>query len=225
MERGIDEGLVKELSDGTKESMLILQTLVSGSDEQIEALNQALAGVDEGRQRASDAIAGIQVDWDTKMGELQANAYADGQYVSEGFAQGIESQKSRLEDAIRYVSNAARNQFLTTWEINSPSRVAADMARWIPLGAAEGVESETTAFISAVKKMYDVSSSYTLPAVRSPYLPDYPAIVGSEKSVSIHLGGVQISLAAPQNTDLEALARLVGDTINEEAIRLAVAYG
>lgn len=225
MERGIDQGLVQKLSDGSVESMMILDTLVHGTDEQIAALNDALGGVEEGRSRVAATAAYIQMDWQGAMAELVDSAYADGQYVVIGFADGITAEQQRFVRAIRNLSNAGQQEFREIWSINSPSAVADDMAHWIPIGAAQGVDREADTFIESISRLYtDIPYALDFSHMVSG-LSGYHQLPTATQTVNVSLGGVNVSLSAPQGTDLPALAQMVADTINETAIRRAIAYG
>lgn len=224
MERGIDQGLIQKLSDGSVESMQILATLVSGTDEQITLLNDSLGNVEEGRQRIATVAGYIQQDWNGAMVELRESATADGGYVVAGLAAGVDAGRDQFTASVGAVAWAGMNKFKEIWAINSPSAVAADLAHWIPIGAAKGVESEIPAFEAAMDRLY-YASSFEMPSfyAHTGYVDGYHG--SAAKSTRIDLGGVNISLTAPQGTDLQTLARMVGDTINEQAIRRAIARG
>ncbi len=224
MERGIDQGLIQKLSDGSVESMQILATLVSGTDEQIALLNDSLGNVEEGRQRVATVAGYIQQDWQGAMVELRADATASGGYIVDGLADGIESNLSQFTSAMYGLASAGIASFRQTWSINSPSAVAADLAHWIPLGAAKGVESEIPAFEAAMDRLY-YASAFAIPDFHASmgYMRGHQGI--APDNTRIDLGGVTINLTAPQGTDLQTLARMVGDTINDQAIRRAIARG
>lgn len=223
MDRGIDQGLIQKLSDGSVESMQILNTLVSGTDEQIALLNDSLGNVDDGRQRVDAAVLKLQENWNGTMLELRESATADGSYIVEGLAAGIEADRSKFTSAVAGLAWAGRSSFKEIWSINSPSAVAKDLAHWIPLGAAEGVDSEIPAFEAAMDRLY-YASAFTIPDFHAS--TGYRGYQGSiPQSTRIDLGGVTINLTAPQGTDLQTLARMVGDTINDQAIRRAIARG
>lgn len=224
MDRGIDQGLVRKLSDGSVESMQILDTLVSGTDEQIALLNDSLGNVEEGRQRVDAAVNGIQEDFLRSMGVLHDDATASGGYIVEGLAGGVEEEQHQFVAAVGALAWSGMNKFKEIWSINSPSAVAADLAHWIPIGAAKGVESEIPAFEAAMDQLY-YASSFSIPDfhARTGYMGGHQGNI--PQSTRIDLGGVNITLTAPQGTDLQTLARMVGDTINDKAIRRAIARG
>ena len=51
LRRGVDEGLIAKLSDGSEESAQILAAIVAGTDEEIAALNASFGGVAEGKEK------------------------------------------------------------------------------------------------------------------------------------------------------------------------------
>ena len=147
--------------------------------------------------------------------------------------------------------------FRNEMTIASPSRVMEDIARWIPAGAAQGVDKASAVFERSMRELAmsganqfsgyvsqhkalsdglfrsDLLSAYEIgfdlsdiaDVLYAPRRVVPSGVGGVMRHTQVNLGGVSISLSAPAGTDLETLARMVGDAINEEAIRLAVAYG
>ena len=70
MEMGVDEGLVKKLSDGSQESAQYLDAIVKGGEEKVAELNEQFAKVEEGKKTFSDTVAQMETDFDKKMGEM-----------------------------------------------------------------------------------------------------------------------------------------------------------
>lgn len=56
-ERGISQGLLQQLSDGSEQSAMLLAELVNATDGQIQELNEKFAGVEEGKENFSGAMA------------------------------------------------------------------------------------------------------------------------------------------------------------------------
>ncbi len=57
VERGVNEGLLAQLSDGTEESAVLLAQLAQMTDEEIENVNASFAKVQEGKDNFADSVA------------------------------------------------------------------------------------------------------------------------------------------------------------------------
>ena len=91
LDMGLDETLVRQLSDGSQESMQILNELVSSTDTDVDAINEAFRGVEEAKETVSSTMADIQTDMSGRLAELAGAvesewgtmAYAVGESCSE----------------------------------------------------------------------------------------------------------------------------------------------
>ena len=159
MELGVDEGLVKKLSDGSEESAQILAAIVAGGEDEIAALNEQLAKVEEGKNAFGDAVAEMETDFSDKMADIEkrmqecvdeldvsVEAGVAGAATIEGYIEGAESMRSSLVSTYRSLARAANNAYKSTLDINSPSRVFREHGKNTVRGAIEGVEEEKDSF-------------------------------------------------------------------------------
>lgn len=155
MELGVDEGLIRKLSDGSEESAQILAAIVEGGEEDIAALNEQLAKVEEGKEAFSETVAEMETDFSDKMKDIEdrvkemadeldasAEAQAAGMATIDGYIDGAESMRSSLVSTYRSLANAANNAYKSTLEIHSPSRIFKEDGRNTIRGAIEGAEEE-----------------------------------------------------------------------------------
>lgn len=155
MELGVDEGLIKKLSDGSEESAQILAAIVEGGEEDIAALNEQLAKVEKGKEAFSETVAEMETDFSEKMKDIEdrvkemadeldasAEAQAAGVATIDGYIDGAESMRSSLVSTYRSLANAANNAYKSTLEIHSPSRVFKEDGKNTIRGAIEGAEEE-----------------------------------------------------------------------------------
>ena len=155
MELGVDEGLIRKLSDGSEESAQILAAIVEGGEEDIAALNEQLAKVEEGKEAFSETVAEMETDFSDKMKDIEdrvkemadeldasAEAQAAGMATIDGYIDGAESMRSSLVSTYRSLANAANNAYKSTLDIHSPSRVFKESGRNTIRGAIEGAEEE-----------------------------------------------------------------------------------
>lgn len=155
MELGVDEGIVRKLSDGSEESAQILAAIVEGGEEEITALNEEFAKVEKGKEDFSTTIAEMETDFSAKMTDLEnriqktvdeldvsLEAGAAGAATIQGYIEGAERMRSSLISTYRSLANAANNAFKSTLDMHSPSRVFKEDGKNTILGEIEGAEGE-----------------------------------------------------------------------------------
>ena len=86
---GLDEGIVKALSDGSQESMQILDALVNDSEMKVGEINAAFTHLDDAKENTAETMAQLQTDFNDKMAELAADAYNGGMYIADGIVKGL----------------------------------------------------------------------------------------------------------------------------------------
>lgn len=95
------------------------------------------------------------------------NAYKGlGRNVAEGFAEGIEEDEGLIDKVIKF--SLIKNPFITTktgLEIHSPSKVYEALARYIPMGFANGIQNGEKEVTGAVDDMVDASIKAVNPNV------------------------------------------------------------
>ena len=129
MERGIDQGLVQELSDGSAQSMQILAELVGATDEQIAELNSALAGVSEGKENVATAMADLSAAVNQGMEDAVSAAEQQGQNVVEGLIRGVRYTAPRYNEAIVSVAEGGKEAYRKSNVIKSPSQKYRQLAQ------------------------------------------------------------------------------------------------
>ena len=112
-ERGIDQGLLQKLNDGSKESAEILAGLVSATDDQIKELNEKFAKVGDGKDAFAEAMteySGVIEDEKQVMVDLAAQVGLD---MSDSLTQGLLSGYDKYLAAWRSFQNISHNYNLT----------------------------------------------------------------------------------------------------------------
>ena len=135
MEMGVDEGLVRKLSDGSEKSAQILDAIVKGGEDDIKALNDALTKVEEGKDTFSDTVAQMETDFNGKMEELVGDyneaidkmdlhdeSYKIGANNMQGLINGTASQKRTLIAKYTEMGNTALAAYKKAVAQASPSK-------------------------------------------------------------------------------------------------------
>lgn len=134
MERGIDEGLVQKLSDGSTESMQILAELVTATDEEIDELNQAWADTSQAKDYMAAGMAEVTTEYTAQMRalavEMKNEAKAMGSSVVDGLIEGVRAKKPEYRTEIHSLAVEGTNEYKNTNLIYSPSRRYKQLAKY-----------------------------------------------------------------------------------------------
>lgn len=89
----LDEALVAQLSDGSHESMLILDSLVNDTEKNVDDINAAFEEVQESRETVSAAMAAVQTDMDDRLQEIKDNAEGEWGEMATDVAEAIDEMQ------------------------------------------------------------------------------------------------------------------------------------
>lgn len=155
MEMGVDEGLVKKLSDGSEESAQILAAIVQGGEEKITALNEQFAKVEEGKEAFSNAVAEMETDFAKQMDavakdlenalqemKMEDEAYQIGQNNIQGLIDGAASKKMALVNTYIELARESYAAYQRESDQHSPSKKFKAAGRYDVQGLIQGVEEE-----------------------------------------------------------------------------------
>lgn len=124
VDMGLDETLVQQLSDGSTESMAILDEFVNGTDTSVDDINAAWQRMNESRQTVAQAMAAIETEVDNKLEEIVDDAKAAGPDTVKALANGIEGNTDYVTRAMRELANEAiaeYNRTITNGRYKTPS--------------------------------------------------------------------------------------------------------
>ena len=155
MELGVDEGLIRKLSDGSEESAQILAAIVEGGEEDIAALNEQLAKVEKGKEAFSETVAEMETDFSDQMEELvrdlddaiqdmdlSDDAYQIGENNMQGLIDGTDSKEAELVRKYAEMGRAALAAYKKEVEQASPSKKFNEAGRFDIQGIIKGAEAE-----------------------------------------------------------------------------------
>lgn len=155
MEMGVDQGLVKKLSDGSKESAQILDAIVKGGTEDIAALNEQFAKVEEGKNTFATTVKDMEIEFDKTMDQLtvdlhesisdwdlKGDAYKAGWNNIQGLIEGTNAQKDALVRKYAEMGKAALAAYKREVRQSSPSKAFEETGRYDIQGIIKGAEEE-----------------------------------------------------------------------------------
>lgn len=140
VELGLDETLVQQLSDGSQQSMQILDALVNDTEISVDEINAAFGGLDEAKDSLTGTMADMEAIANGTYEDMEAAAKAAGYDTVAGLAAGIRGNFAIMENAMRDMGEKAKIAFNRTMEIHSPSRVMARAGGYVVAGAVQGIE-------------------------------------------------------------------------------------
>lgn len=166
MEMGVDQGLVKKLSDGSQESAQILDAIVKGGTEDIAALNEQFAKVEDGKKDFSTTVAQMETEFDKKMEalekdmkdtiknmDLKGDAYKAGWNNIQGLIDGTNDQKQALIRKYAEMGRAALDAYKREVRQASPSKAFVETGRFDIQGIIKGAEEEKAALSATYAQM------------------------------------------------------------------------
>lgn len=166
MEMGVDEGLIRKLSDGSEKSAQILAAIVAGGEKDVAELNAQLAKVEEGKGAFGDAVASMEVDFNEQMKrilgdldsamrdmDLKDDMYKVGADNIQGLINGTDAKKRDLVNKYAEMGRAALAAYKREVAQASPSKKFKEVGHYDIQGIIGGVEEEKTHLAAAYEDM------------------------------------------------------------------------
>lgn len=201
VDMGLDQTLVQQLSDGSKESMEILNALVNDTDTKVGEINSAFEKVSESRTTVATAMANITTDVNTELNNMVSDASALGPDVAKKLAEAIGANESAVLEAMRKLAEAAANQFNSTF--NSKKVYVSNVPSNTVLMPYSDIPEVITPF--SLRDTTTFEMPYLAKGAVIPPNAPFAAILGDQKS------GVNVE--APLSTIQEALRLELSDII------------
>lgn len=221
-ELGLDETLVAQLSDGSQQSMMILDALVNDTELSVDEINAAFGGLNKSKESLSTTLAEMKTIISQRLGQLVKYAEAAGLDIVNGASNGILNNIGKYEQALRRLASRGQQAYKHEWSINSPSRVMQQLTEYIPDAAVMTIERRTpdyeramAEFASAGQVAYqdklDAVAQY--PSVMQG-VPGYGGTTTNTRNVAY--GGISININAQAGQDLNAIADAVVQRLTVE---------
>ena len=220
MDLGLDETLIRQLSDGSQESMMILDALVNDTEISVDEINAAFGGLNESKDEVSGVMGEIATIMDESLDALRDAVEQSGVDIMSGLARGLRKGIPAATEAMDEADKAVQRTHNTRWEIHSPSRWMAGSVDYIVDGAINQIK----------QRMHDMERSMESLALsgqrgyqRQLEAADaYPELVAgapgySSSSTANHYnysyGAPTIIINARQGDDLDSLANRVAERL------------
>ena len=222
-ELGLDETLVAQLSDGSQQSMQILEALVGGTEVKVDEINAAFGGLNKSKESLSNTVAEMKTITSQGLGQLVKYAEAAGLDIVNGASNGILNNLGKYEQALKRLAARGQQAYRHEWSINSPSRVMQQLTEYIPDAAVMTIERRTPDYERAMADF--ASAGQTAYQSELDAVAHYPSLmagtpgygVGSTTNTrNVAYGGISININAQPGQDLNAIADAVVQRLTVE---------
>jgi hypothetical protein len=123
VELGLDEALIEQLSDGSQQSMQILDAMVNDVDISVDEINAAFRDRMTAKESLVSTMGEIRGIVEGTFDDLAEAAAASGRDIIDGAILGINSNKKRFTAALAGMAKEAQNDgWNQAWMRHSPSR-------------------------------------------------------------------------------------------------------
>lgn len=230
VDMGLDEALVRQLSDGTEQSMLILNELVSSTEVSVSEINSAFWGLSAAKDNAASAMAGMSGVVATATSGMYDEAYKSGFNTMRGLQNGITDNTWRVVNSMRTAATRAHAVYNETLEIESPSRVMEPSGEDTVGGVVVGVEKATADLEAAMTDAAEAGQMAYIDG-RMRAVADYPMYLeipsvtaGNAQTATTNYGGVTFNIYQQPGEDAEEFAYRVMDIMQTEVMRGEAAF-
>ena len=225
-ELGLDEALVQQLSDGSEQSMLILDALVNGTELSVDEINAAFGNLNQAKDSLAGTMAEMKTTSQREFATIAKYAEAAGLDIVDGAANGILNNIGKYEQALKRLASRGQQAYRHEWSINSPSRVMQQLTDYIVDGAVIQLDRRTPDMERAMTDLavagQDAYIQQQLDAVAQyPSLmagtPGYGAAGTTTNTRNVAYGGISININTQPGQDAHSIAEVV---LEELTVRL-----
>lgn len=225
VELGLDETLIRQLSDGSQQSMLILDELLNGTELTIDEINAAFGGMSAAKDIAVESMTDVRTSVDAEYQKLKQDLQNAGEYIMEGGARGLRNNAWRIEQAMGEAADLGNKAYRMGWEINSPSRKMEKNTDFIVDGHILQLRRRTSDVQRAMRALATAENATYLQE-QLDHVAQYPSMMqgvpgyGTSTTTnnrSVAYGGINITINAQAGQDAHSIADAV---LEELTVRL-----
>lgn len=222
IDMNLDKALVQQLSDGSTQSMVILDELVNGTEVHVDEINAAFRNLENAKEEVAGAIAGTSNIIEAELDEAESAAYAGGANVADATARGISDNTYKVSQAASRMAGTIQPTYNKILDIRSPSRKMEKSAEYTVDGAVVGVDENIKRFEESMRAMAKAGeNAFLQERLESASL--YPSIVtnpvAAQQSRSYTYGDIIININQLPGEDAEELAYRIMDVIQIEVAK------
>lgn len=220
---GLCSALIEQLSDGSDESMLILEQWASATEDEIARLNAAFDDLVDGETVVAETVAAINTGFEEQFDEIVKTAEESGLQVVDGIVSGIKKGKPVLKDAMTDVATTTVSVYNDVMMIRSPARKMIPSGKHVVGGVVEGVE-ENIAQLEATMERMATAGQAAFDQKQLDRVAEYPSQVmaassTNQTSISHDYGGISVQIYPADGQSADEIADVVLDQLQTEIIK------
>lgn len=217
VELGLDEALVKQLSDGSQQSMMILDSLVNDVEISVDEINSGFLGLNESKDSVSEVMGQIRGDFEGTLADMTKKSRSMGKDSGLGVAQGIKDAIPDVEAAMRRLANKGISAYAYEMDQHSPSRVMRAKGKDSGRGAALGVEDSIPDMERAMTALA-AAGQESYAQQQLDYVAQYPSMMQgvpgygggtTTNTRNVAYGGISININTQPGQDVHSIADVV----------------
>lgn len=226
VEMGLDEALVQQLSDGSQQSMMILDSLVNDVEISVDEINAGFRGVSESKDSLSETMGEMRTTVQEGLGGLAAEAEESGSDIVDGAVRGIKKNKHKFTAALADMASDAQEEgWNRPWDRHSPSRWMRRATDDIVDGGILQIERRAPDMARAMTALAEAGQqSYAQQQLD--YVAQYPSMMQgvpgygggtTTNTRNVAYGGISININTQPGQDAHSIADAV---LEELTVRL-----
>lgn len=216
---GLDQVLVSQLSDGSAESMMILDALVNDVEISIDEVNAAFGTLSESKDALAATLGEMKVIASEDFANIASLAKTAGVNVVDGLIAGVESQQDAYAYSLSELAKLGIRSFNKEMAINSPAKKMIPSGEYTVEGAIVGVDNMAGAFEDAMSGLA-VAGADAFLGKQLDRVWEYPSVVQNpvrySRSVSHNYGGQTFQIYQQPGESNEDLAYRIMEIMQQE---------
>lgn len=224
IDRGVSEGLLQRLSDGSVESAAILAEMATMAGPELDAFVEQFEKTEGAKEKVAGLAADIETNFSSTMDSLEAQSaelqnqlksenslYYIGYDYVKGFANGVGDNLDEIDTVCVQMGELANSVSAETMGIGSPSTITHQYGVWFTQGLRNGILEGQIAAVKAAAAMAKLVSD----AVKNNIRQSDVSIVGYNLAQGVRIAIINNQLAAVQQA--ADMANLVEAAVRNNA--------
>ena len=217
MDRGVSQGMLQKLSDGSAESATILAEMATMSDTELSSFVATFDKTEEAKSKVAGLTADIETNFSDTMGQLKTQAaqlnadmqsenglYAAGVSYVEGFINGTSDSLGNIEGICTQMGTLANNTAADVLGVHSPSTITKGYGKNYGEGLMIGINNSKSGAVNAAKSLATSANS----AVKSNVSSANMQTVGKNAA-----SGLAKGIRDNQSLAIQAAAKMAADAL------------
>lgn len=220
---GLDQALIEQLSDGSEESMLIIDQWADETEKGIQKINNAFGNLEEAKTHVAETVTEIKYGFEEQMQEIEETAQKSGLQIINGVVKGIEDETGKLENTMAAAAKKAINAFDRKMMIRSPAKAMVPSGKYTVGGIVEGVDENVRLLEKSMEELA-IAGQGAFDQKQLDRAADYPMQVPATSavqntSVAHNYGGIAIQIYPQEGQDAKEIADAVMERLQAEVDR------